>query len=304
MTRTDGVALLITALLYGHSTALGEVRSVELRAPRAFGYFAGDSVRLEAIIVTDRDTRLNLASLPQPRALRPWLDLRAVASDEEEAGPGERRIRLRFDYQLLDAPVEATERIIPSVTVKFDTAGGLADAVVPESRVLIAPLRGALPGAVPELMPDIAARPASLGVHVRGTAASGSGAVLALALLAYHRAWWPFRSRKARPFTAAARAIRRLASGARSDGSYRDSLLALHRAFDAAAGKRLFADDIDGFLERHPEYRPARHEIAQFFAASRWAFYGSDIAGASEAHPIEAVSALSLRMSRLERRAA
>jgi mxaA protein len=304
MRKAGGAALLILACLGAHDGALGEVRSVELRTPRAFGYFAGDSVRLEAVVVTNGDTRLNLASLPHPRVLRPWLDLRAVAFDEEKAASGEKRYRLRFDYQLLDAPLEAAERTIPPVTVKFETAGSLADAVVPEWRVLISPLRGALPGAVPELMSDIAARPASLGWHIQAMGAAAFGALLALGLLAHHHAWWPFRRRKARPFTAAARAIRHLTNGAQGEGVYRDSLLALHRAFDDAAGKRVFAADIDGFLDGHPEYRSARHEIGQFFAASRRAFYGSDLAGASETHPIEAVSALSQRMSRLERQAA
>lgn len=304
MKRAGGAALLIMAWLGAQSAALGEVRSVELHAPRAFGYFAGDMVHLEAVIVTDGETRLNLASLPHPRALRPWLDLRAVAFEEDKAAAGEKRFRLRFNYQLLDAPIEAAERIIPPVTVKFETAAGLADAVIPEWRVLMSPLRGALPGAVPELMPDIAVRPASLGGRVRWMGAAAFGALLALGLLAHHHAWWPFRRRKARPFTAAWRAIRRLAGAEGTENTYRDSLLALHRAFDAAAGKRIFATDIDRFLDGHPEYRPARHEIGQFFAASRQAFYGSDITGASEAHPVEAIYTLSLRLSQLERQGA
>ena len=103
MRKAGGAALLIMAWLSAHDGALGEVRSVELRTPRAFGYFAGDSVRLEAIVVTNGDTRLNLASLPHPRALRPWLDLRAVAFEEEKAASGEKRYRLRFGEAKNDA---------------------------------------------------------------------------------------------------------------------------------------------------------------------------------------------------------
>ncbi|WP_088343954.1 MULTISPECIES: hypothetical protein [Rhodomicrobium] len=295
------VVLAALAWLAASASALAQVQSVELQPPRAFGYFAGNIIRLEAIIATDPGTRPQAASLPRPRTLRPWLDLRAVLV--EAAGPG--RYRARFDYQTLDAPLEAVQRSIPSVTLTFETPGGTASAVIPAWAFVMSPLRGLAPiGEAQQavLMPDIAPRLSDTDRFRLPMAATALGSLLCLGLLARHHAWWPFRRRAARPFTIAERQIHRLAATP-PDAAYRASLLALHRAFDAAHGKRVFATDLDGFVTSHPHFDAARDDIARFFAASRRAFFAEDISGASGEHPIEAVSALSHRLSQLERAA-
>jgi mxaA protein len=127
--------------------------------------------------------------------------------------------------------------------------------------------------------------------------------LLALALLAYHQAWWPFRLRPERPFTRAARAIKeRLAEDGL--GGYRDGLLDLHRAFDVAAGHRLLAEDVPEFLSRHHEFQPLAGEITRFFATSRRAFFGNDLAGAAKVMPFKTIGELGSRLGDAERRAA
>ncbi len=296
--------LTLLAWIAVHGSAFGQASSVELKAPRAFGYLAGDILQIEAVIATAPDARLSAASLPRPRPIRPWLDLRAVSVDEEKADTGGRRYRLRLDYQLLDAPMDAAERTVPPLTVKVEGPGGLADAVIPAWTLRMSPLRGALPSATGTsdvLMPDAAPTPAAAAQHVLSMTAAGLGALISLMLLAHYRAWWPFQHRGARPFTLAWRDIRDRISAMRDEAGYRDSLLALHRAFDEAAGRRVFASDMEAFLDTHPHFRSARHDIGQFFLASRRAFFADDIAGASEQHPIEAIFALSHRLSTLER---
>jgi mxaA protein len=295
-------ALLILTWLAHSAQAPAQGVSVELQPPRAYGYFAGDIVRLTAVIVTGADARLNAASLPHPRTIQPWLDLRRVAVEEETTADDGHRYRLQLDYQLLDAPLESAERTVPPLTLKIDQPGGLADAVIPQWTLILSPLRGQLPGAG-GLMPDITAGLPGTGERLRTMAATALAALLALMLLAYHHAWWPFRLRKSRPFTTAWREIRRPTVLPGKD-AYRTSLLALHRAFDAAAGRRVFANDMTGFLDRHPQFRPADDGIAAFFAASRRAFFAGDLPGAEREHPLEAVLALSRDLSRLERQAA
>ncbi len=56
--------------------------------------------------------------------------------------------------------------------------------------------------------------------------------LIALALLAYHLAWWPFDARVYRPFTDASRTIRKLLAGAEAGLAYREALVVLHRAVD------------------------------------------------------------------------
>lgn len=300
--RGAAILLVLTGLAAATAGASAQAVSVELQAPRSFGYFAGDVARLTAIIVTDAAGRLNAASLPHPRTIRPWLDLCAVTLDEEKTFDDGRRYRLHLDYQFLDAPIETAERTIPSLTLKIDKPDGLGDAVIPEWTLILSPLRGALASSS-GLMPDIAAESPDIGVRVWAMLATTFAALLVLVLLAYHHAWWPFRQRKARPFTTAWREIRRLAASPNAD-AYRGSLLALHRAFDAAAGRRVFANDVNGFLDLHPQFRPAGEGIAAFFAASRRAFFAGDSRGAETDQPMAAVLSLSRDLSRLERRAA
>jgi mxaA protein len=51
-------------------------------------------------------------------------------------------------------------------------------------------------------------------------------------------------------------------------------MLVLHRAFDATAGRRVFADDLDAFISRHQHFLPLRNRIAAFFEMSRAVFFG------------------------------
>ena len=74
-------------------------------------------------------------------------------------------------------------------------------------------------------------------------------------------------------------------------------MLILHRAFDATAGRRLFADDIDDFVSRHQQFRPLRDRIGAFFEASRGVFFG----GAAEAPDMTAWVALCDDLARAER---
>lgn len=289
--------LLTGGLLLCLGAVDAQAQTVELRSPRSFGYLVGDVVRLEAVVTADPRAQLNPASLPHPRGLTPWLDLRSV-SVEHATEDGANRYRLLLDYQLLDAPLEPTARTIPPVTVKFEKAGQISDAVIPAWTLLMAPLRGAIRNA--PLMPDARPQLPQSSVSPAWIAAEILGALASLILLAWHYAWWPFTQRKARPFTSAWRQIRHLDT----DRSYADSLIALHRAFDAAAGRRVFASDLPHFLDDHPQFRMAQDEIRAFFEASRVAFFVSDLAAATQQQPFQTVSALSRRLSQLERRAA
>ncbi len=59
--------------------------------------------------------------------------------------------------------------------------------------------------------------------------------------------------------------------------SYASALTLLHRAFDERAGRRVFADDVDEFLQSHVEHVPCRDAIQDFFDASREVFFGGDV---------------------------
>jgi mxaA protein len=287
--------------------AAAQVRSVHLQAPRPFGYFIGDVIRLEADIVVDASFALVPGSLPKPRAVNYWLDLNSVSTDDRGVQAGARRYRVVLAYQTFYAPLEPRAVTIPGFTVTMSDGSTRAEAEVPAWTFLMSPLREirpqrATPAAL--LRPDVAAVPVATARPLAAAIGCGVVALLLLAALARHYAWWPFGRAPRRPF-ARARALlrRRLAGDVEADG-YLAGLIVLHRAFDEAAGRAVMADDARAFVAQAPTFVALEPEIDRFFRASRRAFFGADPAGAMTALPPEALTAVAARLALAERHAA
>jgi mxaA protein len=306
------VILLLSAMLAFASAlaaqeASSPIVSVSVAEPRGFGYFVGDLLHRDVEIVVAEPYRLEAASQPAPGRLSYWLDLTSVEVSESEAS-GLRRYRLKLLYQTFYVPLSPTPRILPGLSLRFADGDKIAVTNVPPFDLVMAPLREVQPerpeeGPAGYLRPDAVPRKVSTFDSRWTFGASLLVTLMALALLAYHEAWWPFRRRPARPFTSAARAIRRL-SHEPGPQAYRSGLLDLHRAFDMAAGHRVLAEDVPIFLGAHGEFQPLEPEIAKFFASSRRAFFGNDMEGAAKVMPLRAVAALVAELSAAERRAA
>lgn len=303
------LAAFLLALAPASAGAASPILSVHTVEPRDFGYFVGDVFRREIDVVMAEPYRLDKASVPAPGRLNYWLDLRAVTLAETHTS-GTGRYRLSLDYQTFYVPLSPAPLAVPAFTLRASGEGEAAVEVeVPAFTFMMAPLREVAPEKPEEgpsgyLKPDAVPRKVgTLNARIAFGAASAT-VLLALLLLAYHYAWWPFRSRPERPFTQAARAIKQeLARGA-GLATYQAGLLDLHRAFDAAAGHRLLAEDVPDFLVSHGEFQPLKDDIARFFATSRRAFFGNDVEGAARVMPIEAIASLGTRLGEVERRAA
>ncbi|MEG6509034.1 nonribosomal peptide synthetase MxaA [Methyloligella sp. 2.7D] len=285
------------------------VRSVRVSEPRDFGYFPGDLIRREIYIAIDSAYKLQPASQPAAGPLDYWLDLNSVELKEAESG-GVRRYRLTLDYQSFYVPLEVKRRRLPGFTLDFVAEGGekaAAAANIPPWSFLMSPLREIEASERPDepagfLKPDRAPRLNDTRPWQIGLGASLTVVLLGLLLLAYHYARWPFHKRAARPFTEGARAIRIYLRKPDRPESYRGGLLALHRAFDNAAGRRLFAEDMPGFLRSHAAYAPYDAEIDRFFESSRQVFFNDDLPGAKQHMPLKAIAALGDKLGAAERR--
>ncbi|MDO9425759.1 MAG: nonribosomal peptide synthetase MxaA, partial [Methylobacterium sp.] len=88
-----------------------------------------------------------------------------------------------------------------------------------------------------------------------------------------------------------------------AEAAYGDALRALHRGLDATDGRRVLADDLPGFLARHPAYRPDAAGLADLLSASRLAFFGPGPAAARAALPWPHLEALARRLAAAERAA-
>ncbi|ANB17091.1 hypothetical protein [Dokdonella koreensis] len=295
--------LALSALLAAATSAAAPIREVRPLDTRTVGYLLGDRVPRAVTIRVDRDWHLQPTSLPAPGPQAYWLELRAVSVDERVDADA-RVYRITLDYQTFYAPIQALERTLPAFELGFARDGETAAARVPPFVFTMSPLRevkrvaGGEDGADIALRPDIVPGPRPLRPALVALLA-GAGTAVALALLlARHYARWPFQARPARPFAQAARRLRRDRLG------YRDALRVLHRAFDAAAGQRVLAEDAGLLIARRPQLAPLAPDIARFFAASRLAFYGAGEAEAGAVLPAAGIATLARRLAAAERRPA
>lgn len=280
--------LLILMLANALPCAAAELSpTVRLSIPRKVGYVVGDLIQYDALLDVDPSWRLRASSLPTPGLSQYWLELRKV-DVEESRDAAMRSYRVHLVYQTFYAPIEARTRALPELSLEFERPGGSTVLPIPSLTITMSPLREVSTGTGdPEqnvaLEPDRAPQQRSLRAPALGAAA---GLVFSLCLYlaaAWQRAAWPFSRQPRRPFARLARTVR-----AQNSREYGDVLLAIHRAFDAAAGWRVFADDRARFLAQHPAFGGAAPEIESFFEASRHHFFGDDAApGAVELSPDE-----------------
>ena len=273
-------ATLVAALAFFGTpgAAAAQVQSVKLVPPRLFGYFIGDVLQDEVDVRVDKGTELVPASVPQRGSLNIWLEL--VGSRFERVDDhGADLYRFHFAYQTFYPAIDARPLEVPGFTLSFKSGDRILSAAVPAWSFGISPLREVLPPAKESggqyMRPDISPP----HYHIRRLAYVAGGlvaaTVAALAWLAYHLAWWPFGARKQRPFTEAARAIRKLPRGREGEPAYREALVILHRAVDATAGHAVFSEDVPAFIAKHPAFARLRGEFQRFFASSQAAFFGS-----------------------------
>lgn len=257
------VCMLLAALWAGPVSA--QIRSVVLQKPaRDFGYFVGDLLSATSVITTGPDTVLDSRSLPPPGPVSASIDIRS-ADFSTTAIPGGQRVEIRVTYQNFFSPEQVLAAGVPGYTMAFDQHGKRLSAAVPGFGFAVSPFRHDVQPVIDKaaLRPDHPALLVDTTQPERALVAGGAIAILSLALLGA-LSWRP---RRHGPF---AQAAGRLHAG----GASHDSLLTLHRAFDATAGTRLLADDLDSFLATHSHFSPLRTEIEGFFATSRDAFFG------------------------------
>jgi mxaA protein len=295
------LALLFLLPLAHFASAAGEASAVHMTEPRGFGHFVGDLIERNAEFeVSDGETFVP-ASLPQPGQLAYWLELRS-AEIGQRSRAGRRTITLQLTYQLFYVPIDTRKVRIPPTNIALKGPQGTRVATIPAFTFLISPIREIYPEKSGEttatFLKDDARAEYIRTAPVR-TAAAGSAltAALALALLAFHLAWWPFHKRAGRPFTEAQRVV------TDHRECYPALLLALHRAFDRSQGHRLLAADVEGFLDVRQEHAAARDAIERFFKASQTYFFAGDAVAAEAAMPRSSLEQLAARLAKNERAA-
>ncbi len=276
-------SIAVLAFLATSLAAQAQVQSVQLITPRLFGHFIGDILKIEVDVRVDNGVELEPASLPQPGPLNQWLEL---SSSRVESGSdhGSTLYRFYFSYQTFYPALDARQLDVPGFTLSFKSGDQIYPAQVPTWSFGISPLREILPPAresggaymqpsVPPAFYDTR-RDAWRALGLAGTS------LLALLLLAYHLAWWPFAARAHRPFAQAVRVIRKDLANDDARRGYRDAIIALHRAVDQTAGHAVLPEDMPGFFAKHPAFARMQEQFTRFFASSQSLFFGDNLVAA------------------------
>ncbi|WOJ91348.1 nonribosomal peptide synthetase MxaA [Methylocapsa polymorpha] len=291
-------------ILLSTAPGLAQVRSLEIHKPRLFGYYIGDLIEDEIVIVVDNGVTLKESSLPAPGPLNYWLTLKAIQTSATPSSDGGTRYILKLTYQTFYDPLEPHWLKIPGFQLIFDKADQSSAAAAPEWSFLSSPIREVSPKESKDNMfiqPDVPPYDEYLSRDRNGVFGAGFAALASYLALAYGRAWPPFRLRPRRPFTDAARRLKSLMKTEVGEDVYRQALTLLHEAFNKTDGRVILADDLDSFLSGHQQFRIFEAEIAAFFAISRRMFFESDCAGAMNALSFGAVAALCQNLSAAER---
>lgn len=277
--RAVATALLVVVLSLGLASA--QIIDRSMTAPQPFGVLLGDVFTLKTRVDVAPPFKLDPSALPKPGPVTYWLDLRSVSSTETRGPNGVTRYEILAEYQTFYAPLEAIEQTVPPMKlVVADGQGKRVEADGASWTFITSPLRPIVAtaggGSAYGLRPDAAPQPPSLRPAQVDAAIAAGAALLALVWLAWARAWPPFHKRPSRPFATAARAVAKAAAD--GEHGWRSAALSLHRAFDAAAGKRLLGEDLPGFIASRPAFARLEADIGQFFHASRRAFFGRSMA--------------------------
>ena len=247
--------------------------TIERSDPRLFAYQLGDVISEQITLRLAPGVQFDASSLPRAGKRAGWFTVRDSEVHTSPLTDGGSEVSVRLDVQLVNSPTTARTLTVPPVALRFkaaqpftDTIPGLTIDAVPlgtgEVRSGLPDVRGARPA------PLVDTRPFQDRLHMLGIAA----AALACWVLASLLLRW-LRPASLRPFAAAQRDLRRLLRAAGAADGAREAVQRLHRAFDQAAGQRLFGPGVPSFCHRMGADADLERRTVAFFTASQALFF-------------------------------
>lgn len=257
------IRLALIFLLAGPAAAQEPAMRVE--NPHGYGWWLGDVLVQRIHLDLPQGVGIEPATLPRPRAVDYWLDLRDLQLEETDSG-----ITLTLEWQNFYSALEPQAREVPGASLRLTDGRQVA---LPGFRFVTSPIRPLMaPSIESELLPDppyhlVPTRPNRIALSL-----SLLALLISATVLAWHQAWGPFRQRPDRPFTRAARQIARHPEQGRK---------LLHRAFDTSFGRVLIGAELPEFLNKRPEFAPLSDRLESFFRESDGAYFGNHTPGPS-----------------------
>jgi mxaA protein len=259
------------------ASSFGEVviRRFELETPRDFGYFIGDVVRHRVGLELSHPYRLDQARLPKEGRYDLWLELGEPMVSEFQENDHV-RYQIDLSYRIVNNPDAAITVFTPLIPLVARGEGQTLTKDAPSWGFTVSPLT--VPGAgervaIGSIRPDHL--PPALGLGLSKIVLAASSAAL-LGLLAHllHMRWGlPGSARRRRPFARAHRDLRSLARQPVSGALYASLLQRFHLAVNEAAGKAVFAGNLESFFAQQPSLRVLRPRIEAVFEHSVDVFF-------------------------------
>jgi mxaA protein len=265
--------VLGTALAWALTAQAAPPVVLERIEPRLFGYQLGDVISQQVTLRLAPGVQFDPQSLPRAGKRAGWFMVRGSEVHSDALPDGGTQVSLTLDMQLVNSPTTARTLTVPAVALRFKAAQAISETI-PSLTIDAVPLDS---GEVRTGLPDVrAARPAPLidtrpeqhQLQLLGVAALALSVWLVLTLL-----WRVLRPRELSPFAAAQRDLRRLLRAASSGEGARAAMQRLHRAFDQAAGQRLFGAGVPAFCHRMGADSDLEQRTVAFFSTSQSLFF-------------------------------
>ncbi|MSR13920.1 MAG: hypothetical protein EXR86_05010 [Gammaproteobacteria bacterium] len=268
------------------------VEQLDLRQPRSYGYQIGDKFERTLSLQLRDPYHLAPDALPTHGRVSDWLVLEAPEIIEKDLG-GSVLYKIRLTYQVINVDPNRNDIPVPHHFVRYTDGQETLKALVPATRVGVSVLRTG----DDDLHPD--REPRSL--RFRYFKATFYAALLLSALLGVVTLHWGLPTKQRPPFMEAYRRLRNSRHCFSGEDSYREALLSVHHAFNATAGKTVFADALTEFFNKHAQFVSLREPINDFYQRSRTAFYEEPVEHHGEQYSHEELVAFARRCSDIER---
>jgi mxaA protein len=272
------LATLLSPLNLHADDNTAPVKILQQDQGRSYGVMVGDRIQHRYLLEVQSSYTLIPSSLPQAGALSYWLELNEVDISTKESADKTLYL-IELNYQTFYAPLDVRSLNIPAIPLDFSADQLRYQVRLPDWGFTMSPIKEIVPSGVGNgndvaafMKPAIAPRMFSLAeTNVRLLYLAIAAFFTLLALL-WLSGFMPTLGRS--PFVTAAREIRRIKRGGIvSTDDYLACLQVVHKAINHRSDTTVFSDQLEHFLDKHPQFKSLKAELAKFFACSRDAFF-------------------------------
>jgi len=242
------------------------IQQLDIVQPRGFGYQIGDKFARSIQLQLRKPFRLDLDSLPAKGRLTLWL---AVEEPQivEEFLADTTQYHIRLTYQVINIDPDIQDIPVPHHDLLVSDGDETLKALITATRIRVSVLSDQTRET---LQAD--RKPMLLSQRYVEIALIAALFLCSLFGLAYLHWGLPLISQK-HPFGEVYRDLKKRRRQPMDDNRYREALRSIHQAFNKTAGKTVFTDELDDFLNKHSQFAPLQIRINEFFLHSREYFF-------------------------------